>query len=123
MTSPQSYRWVRSNVGVLAGVAKGLADALGVEPWIIRVIWLVSIFWFGTGALLYLILATCLPRVDKLDHALDRKVLGVCAKIAVRYRLEVGLVRVGFVVFSLVTFGAAILVYGLTYFLIPENKK
>lgn len=123
MTSPQSYRWVRSNVGVLAGVAKGLADALGVEAWIIRVIWLVSIFWFGTGALLYLILATCLPRVDKLDHALDRKVLGVCAKIAVRYRLEVGLVRVGFVVFSLVTFGAAILVYGLTYFLIPENKN
>jgi len=122
MTSPQNYRWTRSNVGVLAGVCKGLADALGAEAWIVRVIWLVSILWFGTGILLYLILAACLPRVDKLDQALDRKVLGVCAKIASRYRLEVGLVRVAFVLFSLVTFGAAILVYGLTYFLIPDDK-
>lgn len=120
--TPQNYRWTRSNVGVLSGVCKGIADAIGVETWIIRVIWLVSILWFGTGGLLYLILAVCLPRVDKLDQALDRKLLGVCARIASRYRLEVGLVRVAFVLFLLVTFGAAILVYGLCYFMVPETE-
>ncbi len=116
-----NYRWTRSNVGVLAGVCKGLGETLGIETWILRVIWLVAVLWFGTGILLYLILAICLPRVDRLDQALDRKLLGVCARIASRYGIEVGLVRTAFFLFGLVTFGAAILVYGLGYFLIPKS--
>ncbi|MGZ3772475.1 MAG: PspC domain-containing protein [Pseudobdellovibrionaceae bacterium] len=117
----QNYRWTRASDGALAGVCKGLGDALGIETWIVRVIWLIAVLWFGTGILLYLILATCLPRVDKLDHALDRKILGVCARIAKRYRIEVGLVRTGFVLMSLFTFGIAILGYGLCYFLVPKT--
>ncbi|WP_413568937.1 PspC domain-containing protein [Bdellovibrio sp. HCB117] len=119
-SATQNYRWVRASDGALAGVCKGLGTALGIETWIVRVIWLIAILWFGTGILLYLILAVCLPRVDKLDHALDGKLLGVCARIAKRYRIEVGLVRTGFVVMALVTFGVAILGYGLCYFLIPK---
>lgn len=118
-----NYRWTRSNVGVLAGVCKGLSETFGIETWILRVIWLVAVLWFGTGILLYLILAVCLPRVDRLDQALDRKLLGVCARIASRYGIEVGLVRTAFFVFALVTLGAAILVYGLGYFLIPKAEK
>lgn len=114
------YRWVRSDKGAMAGVCAGLAQALGIETWILRVIWIVAILWFGTGILLYLILAICLPRVDKLDQALDSKLLGVCARIAVRYRIEVGLIRTAFVLLALCTFGAAILGYGLCYFLIPK---
>lgn len=115
-----NYRWVRSDKGALAGVCKGLSEALGIETWILRVIWLVAVLWFGSGIVLYLVLAVCLPRVDRLDQALDRKLLGVCARIAKRYQLEVGLVRTGFVLFLFITFGAAILVYGLCYFLIPK---
>ncbi|MGZ3768211.1 MAG: PspC domain-containing protein [Bdellovibrio sp.] len=122
-SNPLNYRWTRASDGALAGVCKGLGDALGIETWIVRVIWLIAVLWFGTGILLYLILAICLPRVDKLDHALDRKVLGVCARIAKRYRLEVGLVRTGFVLLALVTFGVAILGYGLCYFLIPKADE
>ncbi len=120
VNNPQSYRWTRSNVGILGGVCRGIADATGLESWLVRVIWLVMIFSFGTGVLLYLILAVCLPRVDKLDQALDRKLLGVCARISRRSETEVGLVRVGFVCFALITFGVAILVYGLLYFFLPE---
>ena len=83
-SSPTAYRWVRASDGALAGVCKGLAQAFGIETWILRVIWLVGVLWFGTGILLYLILAICLPRVDRLDQALDRKILGVCARIAKR---------------------------------------
>lgn len=114
------YRWTRASDGALAGVCKGLGDALGIETWILRVIWIVSVLWFGTGVALYLILAFCLPRVDRLDHALDRKILGVCGRLATRYRIEVGLVRTGFVFLALVTFGIAILGYGLCYFLVPK---
>ncbi|UXR64144.1 PspC domain-containing protein [Bdellovibrio bacteriovorus] len=117
------YRWVRSNKGALAGVCKGLGDALGIETWILRVIWLIAVLWFGSGILFYLILAVCLPRVDRLDQALDRKLLGVCARISKRYQIEVGIVRTGFVLFLLVTFGAAILGYGLCYFLIPKADE
>lgn len=122
-TQKLDYRWVRSDKGALAGVCKGLGDALGIETWILRVIWLVAVLWFGSGVLFYLILAICLPRVDRLDQALDRKLLGVCARIAKRYHIEVGVVRTGFVLFLLVTFGAAILGYGLCYFLIPKADE
>lgn len=118
-----NYRWTRAKDGALAGVCKGLADALGIETWIVRVIWLIAILWFGTGVLLYLILAVCLPRVDRLDQALDRKVLGVCGRIAKRYRIEVGLVRTGFVLLALITFGVAVLGYGLCYFLVPKADE
>ncbi|MBV2167746.1 MAG: PspC domain-containing protein [Bdellovibrio sp.] len=118
-----NYRWTRASDGALAGVCKGLGDALGIETWILRVIWIISVLWFGTGILFYLILAACLPRVDKLDHALDRKLLGVCARIAKRYRIEVGLVRTGFVLLALITFGVAILGYGLCYFLVPKADE
>lgn len=117
-----NYRWVRSSDGALAGVCKGLAHTFGIETWMLRVIWLIAMLWFGTGVLLYLILAICLPRVDRLDQALDRKILGVCARIADRYQLEVGVVRTVAVLFLFVTFGAAILAYGLCYFLVPTGK-
>ncbi|HEX7675530.1 MAG TPA: PspC domain-containing protein [Bdellovibrio sp.] len=126
MTADKSginYRWTRASDGALAGVCKGLAQSLGIETWILRVIWIVAILWFGTGVLLYLILAICLPRVDRLDQALDRKLLGVCARIAKRYQLEVGIVRTVAVLFLFVTFGSAILVYGLCYFLVPTADE
>jgi phage shock protein PspC (stress-responsive transcriptional regulator) len=116
-----NYRWTRSNVGALAGVCKGLSDALDIEVWIIRVIWLVAVLSFGTGVVLYLILAVALPRVDKLDHALDRKLLGVCARISKRYDIEVGVVRTTALVLLLMTFGAAVVGYILCYFLMPET--
>lgn len=115
-----NYRWTRAADGALAGVCKGLGTSLGIETWVLRVIWIVALLWFGSGILFYLILAVSLPRADKLDQALDRKLLGVCARIANRYRIEVGVVRTAFVLISVVTFGAAILGYGLCYFLIPK---
>jgi phage shock protein C len=119
----QNYRWTRASDGALAGVCKGLGQALGIEIWVLRVIWLVAVLWFGSGVLVYLVLAICLPRIDRLDQALDRKLLGVCARISMRYRLEVGLVRAAFVFLALFTFGFAILGYGLCYFFVPRAEN
>ena len=43
------------------GVCGGLAQFLGVDPTIIRLIWAVLIFCAGTGMLAYIIAALVLP--------------------------------------------------------------
>lgn len=47
----------------LAGVAGGLAETLGVDSTIVRIVFaLLGVFSFGTGVLLYLALWVILPR-------------------------------------------------------------
>jgi phage shock protein C len=45
----------------LFGVCSGLANYLDVDPTVMRVIFLVALFMFGTGLLLYIILALVMP--------------------------------------------------------------
>ena len=45
----------------VAGVCGGIADYLGVDPTIIRLVWALLICGWGTGLLLYLICAVVLP--------------------------------------------------------------
>lgn len=117
----QEMKWVRSSDGIFLGVCKGLARATGMPAGLMRALWLLAIFGLGTGFLFYFILGLCLPREDKIPEALSGKVLGVCAKIAKRYRVEVGIVRLAFVLSALFTFGASVLVYGIAYFLFDED--
>jgi phage shock protein C len=123
LLKPQDLRWIRASDGALAGVCKGLAPVLGIEIWILRCIWLIAALWFGTGVFLYLLLAISLPRVDRLDQALDRKLLGVCARISKKTRTEEGLLRLGALFLFLITGGTAILFYGLAYFIVPAAEE
>lgn len=45
-----------------AGVCGGLAEYLGLDSTIIRLIWLVAILCFGSGIVLYFILCLLVPR-------------------------------------------------------------
>ena len=45
----------------IAGVCGGIAEFLGVDPTIIRVVWAVLAFGWGAGVLLYIICALVLP--------------------------------------------------------------
>lgn len=45
----------------LAGVCGGIADYFGIDPILVRALWLVSVFFFGTGIFLYLVLAILMP--------------------------------------------------------------
>lgn len=45
----------------LAGVCGGIADYFNVDPVLVRALWLAAVFFFGTGLLLYVILAILLP--------------------------------------------------------------
>jgi phage shock protein PspC (stress-responsive transcriptional regulator) len=64
-SSPRSARRVRrADRRIVAGVAGGLADALGIKPLWVRAAFLVLAFGAGAGVLLYLALWWLLPRED-----------------------------------------------------------
>ncbi len=45
----------------ILGVCSGLANYFDMDPTVMRIIFLVAVFMFGTGILLYLILAFVMP--------------------------------------------------------------
>jgi phage shock protein PspC (stress-responsive transcriptional regulator) len=45
----------------IGGVCAGLADYFDLDPTIVRVVWLLAIFFAGTGLLVYIILWIVLP--------------------------------------------------------------
>jgi len=52
---------------VIFGVAGGMADYFGIDPTIVRVLWVVAAVFGGFGVLLYLILGVVIPRDDEID--------------------------------------------------------
>ena len=46
---------------VIAGVAGGIAERFGLDPTLVRIAWVVSIFFGGFGLLLYVVLWIALP--------------------------------------------------------------
>ncbi len=53
----------RSCNRVIAGVCGGIAEFLGWDPTLVRILWLVLVLVGGTGLLAYLILWICMPLV------------------------------------------------------------
>ena len=47
---------------ILCGVCGGLGEFLGIDPTIIRLIWVVLAFAAGSGLLIYLLAAVIIPR-------------------------------------------------------------
>ncbi len=54
-------RLVRSRDRKIAGVCGGIADYLGIDPTVIRLIWLIALLVYGTGGFLYLICWIVIP--------------------------------------------------------------
>lgn len=113
-------KWVRARDGAIFGVAKGLAHALEIPVGMFRLFWLFSILFFGAGAGLYLLLALSLPREDRVAEAREPWILGVCAKIAKRTEIEVGVVRFMAICLAIMSFGATIVGYFVLYFIMDE---
>lgn len=47
---------------MVGGVCAGIADYFGIDPTIVRLLWVLFIFGWGTGILAYLILWVVVPR-------------------------------------------------------------
>lgn len=115
-------KWVRSKDGIIAGVCKGMAQALDLEVGWVRLGWLVSLICFGFGFLPYILLAICLPREDKQADALKPKFLGVCLRISKRTDMEVGIVRLLCTLLFLSSFGLTLFAYVILHFVLEEKE-
>lgn len=116
-------KWVRAKDGALFGVAKGLARTFEIPVGLFRFLWLCSVIFFGAGLWLYLMLAISLPREDKTAEALEPWILGVCAKIAIRTDVEVGVVRFLAICLSLLSMGATLIGYFILYFVMDDTTR
>lgn len=113
-------KFYRSRNGYVAGVCQGLAESFDLSPILIRFLWLIAIFCYGFGLGLYLILAISLPRRDKIEQAFNRRLLGVCGKLAKKMEWEVGLVRAAALLLAVGSLGLFVLGYVILYFSFDE---
>lgn len=56
-------RLYKSREKVLCGVCGGIGEYFNIDPVVIRLIWVILIFCFGTGVLAYIIAALIIPEI------------------------------------------------------------
>jgi phage shock protein C len=74
-STPEPKRLYRSRTNsVIAGVCGGLGEFLGIDPTLIRLLWIIAAFLGGSGLLAYIVLAIVIPE-ESPEHA-QSKVVG-----------------------------------------------
>ena len=58
----EKKRLTRSNNKMIGGVCAGLAEYLDLDPTIVRIVWVLMVFFAGFGGLLYGILWLVMPK-------------------------------------------------------------
>lgn len=116
-------RFTRSSTGILGGVCKAFAQRFDIDVLWVRLGFLVAVLFFGTGCGLYLLLLVSLPREDRVERAYEPRILGVCARLALKLKTDVGLTRAVSFVFLFATFGATFLLYLVLYFILPTTEE
>jgi phage shock protein PspC (stress-responsive transcriptional regulator) len=122
----------------LGGVCSGIGYYFNIDSSIVRFLFVVASFFFGSSALIYLLLWIFVPKAtntedvkalvdfeinnpNKLYRNQPTKVIaGVCSGLAIHLGLEIWIVRLLFVV-GLLVFGFSILGYLLAWLIIPIN--
>ena len=66
--SDKKLRRSRTNKKI-AGVCGGLGDYLGLDPTLIRLLWLILVFFAGTGVLAYFIAWIVMPEEPSVEPA------------------------------------------------------
>jgi phage shock protein PspC (stress-responsive transcriptional regulator) len=115
-------KFYRSKNGFLAGICSGLSESFGFNVTAMRLLWIAALCFYGFGLALYVMLAVSLPRQDRLEQAFNRRLLGVCGKIARKMCWEVGLVRFATILLAFGSFGFAVLAYIVLYFSFEETE-
>ena len=119
----EESKWTRSSTGILAGVCKGLAHKLSLDVMLVRLVFIFSVIFFGFGLGLYIILAFSFPREDMMAQAYDNRIFGVCSRLALRFHLDVGLVRALFLFLFFAGIGSPFLIYLILYFVLPSKSE
>lgn len=123
------------NHKTLGGVCAGLANYFGVDMIIPRILFLIALFGFGSGLLLYIILWAVIPEASVIEsnqdggagakrlyrNPDDKTIGGVCSGVAQYIGIDAVWLRIAFLI-ALFIFGTGILVYIILWIAIPEAK-
>ena len=115
---------------VIAGVASGISNYFQVDPIIIRIIFLASLFIGGFGFFAYIICWIGIPAKDGSEQIItkryyrdmdDKVIGGVAMGIAKYFSVDVSIIRILFLV-SIFFGGFGLIVYFILWFITPEAK-
>lgn len=111
---------------MIFGVCGGIAKHFGWDSWMVRTLFVVGVLALGLTPILYLIFAFSFLSDKPGDSAAENKrILGVCARLAQRMDWDVSMVRSAFacsLLISLVpSFGTTLLIYFVLYFFMPSQ--
>jgi phage shock protein PspC (stress-responsive transcriptional regulator) len=127
------------NRHVLGGVCTGLAEYLDTEIWIVRLLFIISIFFAGTGLIAYFALWISVPDSYKLPEELrfisqrteksvkiyrnvsDQVLGGVSSGLAAYFSIDPVIIRLLFVV-SIFLGGAGIILYIILWMVLPVAR-
>ncbi|MES2690050.1 MAG: PspC domain-containing protein [Bacteroidota bacterium] len=118
---------------ILGGVCTGISNYLNIDAVFIRALFLIALFIFGSGVLLYLLLWIAIPQAKpedmpefneghnkRLFRNEDEKMLGgVCAGAADYFGIDAVWIRLAFLV-ALFFYGSGILLYIILWAIIPK---
>jgi phage shock protein C len=116
-------QWVRSKDGKIAGVCEGLAKVFEIEPWVMRACFIALTLFVGFGISVYIAMAIAMPHEDNLNNAYEARILGVCGRLAKRYNMEVGIVRLAALALIAPTGASVIVFYFILHFLVPKDDS
>lgn len=114
----------------LAGVCAGLGEYFDLDPVFFRLFFLVSLFFGGIGALVYLLLWIMVPEKPGTGGAgapamglhlsrADRKIAGVCGGLGEWLDIDPVFLRVAFILLALAG-GLGIAVYIVLWLFLPR---
>lgn len=118
---------------ILGGVCAGISNYLNIDAVFIRALFLIALFVFGSGVLVYLLLWIAIPQAKpedmpefneghnkRLFRNEDEKMLGgVCAGAADYFGLDAVWIRLAFLV-ALFFYGSGVLLYIVLWLIIPK---
>jgi len=125
------------NDKMIAGVCGGLAETFGIDALLLRVAFIILIFFNGIGLIAYLILMLVLPKgeperpveiditpekeSDKKLHRLNKNkmIAGICSGMEKYFGVDVSIIRILFVVVTLLTGGLGIVLYIMFWVILP----
>ena len=116
----------------IAGICAGLGAYFAIDPVIVRLLFLISVFFGGIGIAAYVIMWILVPPSDALPagfnagerlqlSATDRKIAGVCGGLGEYFTLDPVFFRVGFVVLSF-TCLIGVVLYLVLWMLVPRSS-
>lgn len=115
-------QWTRSNQGWLAGVCQGLGERFEMNPGVLRILWLISILFFGAGLFLYLVCAFIMPVEGNEAKVFQPKIFGVCLRLAEKLSIDVVPLRILTVFAFIGSAGMVLFMYILLHFILTEEN-